>query len=198
MKSTLRVCLIASCFGVSACNAGDTPKSPTSAPQTTSFVTESTTHISASQATPLSAATPVSQNAMGNMAAALATSSATGSSTPLGDGLKEGMSYADFHKALLAQGWMPVVDKQCKANVVGGDYKTLCATHPDSTCQACDAIPELSSCGSGGVCLTRFHNANNNKNLEVSTYGDTDDWNIHGGESRILVTGWTITPTASH
>ncbi|GLQ45388.1 hypothetical protein GCM10007862_04390 [Dyella lipolytica] len=107
------------------------------------------------------------------------------------------MTYADFHNALLAQGWVPVVDKQCKANVVGGDYKTSCATHPDSTCNACDVIPELSSCGADGVCLTRFHNANNNKNLEVGTYGDTDDWNVHGGESRILVTGWSITPAAS-
>ncbi|GLQ46127.1 hypothetical protein GCM10007862_11780 [Dyella lipolytica] len=189
-----------------SCFLGETAKQATAldarlrrpVAQTIFSVAASEAHISDSQVVPQSAAAPVPTNVGSNVATASATSSTTVSSTSLGDGLKEGMAYADFHKALLAQGWAPVVDRQCKANVVGGDYKTSCATHPDATCKACDVIPELSSCGSDGVCLTRFHNASSNKNLEVGTYGDTDDWNVHGGESRILVTGWTVTPTASH
>lgn len=175
MKNIPLTCIFALFMGAPACNADNVPKSFTQEPQ----------------------AVPVSHNATDNQPAVSTTSSGTVRSTSLGSGLKEGMTYADFHKALLAQGWTPLTDKQCKANVVGGDYKTLCATHPDSTCKACEVVPELSSCG-GGVCLTRFHNERKSQNLEVGTYGDTDDWSINGGQSRILVTGWTVTPAASH
>ncbi len=108
------------------------------------------------------------------------------------------MAYADFHSALFNQGWVPVVDKQCMANVVGGNYKTLCATHPNAMCNACQQMPELSSCGSGGVCLMRFHHPGSNKNLDVGTFGEIGDWNVHGGHSQIFVTGWTVTPAVTH
>jgi hypothetical protein len=61
------------------------------------------------------------------------------------DNVHKGMAYADFRSVLLTDGWQPVIELKCKANVVGGAYKELCDRGSDS-CKACDEPPELSAC----------------------------------------------------
>ncbi len=117
------------------------------------------------------------------------------SATPeltVGDHTKE-ISYYAFRTFVTANGWTPIADTRCMANVVGADYKAQCASHLDGMCRTCQAIPELSSCGAGGVCLMRFHNAAKHQDLDVGTTGDVTDWTGDGKESSLLVTGWTVT-----
>lgn len=109
----------------------------------------------------------------------------------------KGMAYADFRNAILAHGWLPMVDLRCKANVVGADYESLCAKGSDS-CKACDDLPELSACSGDAVCMMHFRDARTNRQLEVDTYGDIRDRAAHGTDSQLNVTGWTVSPSASH
>ena len=113
------------------------------------------------------------------------------------DNVHKGMAYADFRSALLGDGWKPLVDLQCKANVVGGAYKALCAKGSDS-CKACQELPELSACSGDAVCMMRFQDANTQRQLDVRTYGDIGDRAVHGPDSQLNVTGWTVSPQAAH
>lgn len=107
------------------------------------------------------------------------------------------IGYRIFRKYVIANGWTPIVDAKCMANVVGGDYKLQCSSHANGMCGACQAIPELSSCGADGVCLMRFHNASKHLDVDVGTTGDVTDWKGDGNGSSILVTGWTVSPAAA-
>lgn len=111
--------------------------------------------------------------------------------------VRKGMAYADFRSALLTDGWQPVVDLKCKANVVGGAYKELCARGVDS-CKACDELPELSACSGDAVCMMRFRDPDTRRQLDVSTYGDIGDRAVHGTDSQLNVTGWTVSPQVMH
>lgn len=102
--------------------------------------------------------------------------------------LSEGMAYADFRKAVLAKGWKPKVDAQCKANVVGGNFDQVCKDHPDQ-CKVCDEVPELSSCSGDGHCLMNFGRGAGQA-LAVSTYGEIADWTVSGASSRLSVKWW--------
>lgn len=99
--------------------------------------------------------------------------------------LKTGMDYADLRRAVLAQGWVPVVNVQCKTNVDGGD-------------KVCDQMPELSECSTDGYCLMHFHLARTNQNMEVGTYGDLTGWDVQAKDSQLAVTGLTVTPASTH
>jgi len=126
---------------------------------------------------------------------------ATSSTTPIVDAtldnVHKGMAYADFRTALLADGWRPVVDLKCKANVVGAAYKDLCSKGSDS-CKACNELPELSACSGDAVCMMRFRDADTHRQLEVTTYGDIRDRAAHGTDSQLNVTGWTVSSPAPH
>ncbi|MBN8894604.1 MAG: hypothetical protein J0I71_07185 [Rhodanobacter sp.] len=126
-----------------------------------------------------------------------ATASAKSDAEASLDNVHKGMAYADFRTALLVDGWRPVVDLKCKANVVGGAYKELCAKGLDS-CKACDELPELGACSGDAVCLMHFQDAATHRQLDVSTYGDLGDRNVHGVDSQLGVTGWTVSSTALH
>ena len=106
-------------------------------------------------------------------------------------GLKEGMAYADFRKLVLANGWTPVVTPECMANVVGGDYASVCKTNPDQiSCQICELMPELDSYSGDGYSLVRFRHAGDGEQLEATGYGMIEDWNVSGDDSRLQVVGW--------
>lgn len=109
------------------------------------------------------------------------------------DNVRKGMGYADFRTALMGDGWKPMIDAKCKANVAGADYKAQCAKGSDS-CKACDDLPELSACSGDAVCLMRFLDAATNRQLNVSTYGDITDRKVQGNESQLDVTGWEVSP----
>lgn len=99
--------------------------------------------------------------------------------------LKTGMDYADLRRAVLAKGWMPVVDRQCKVNVDGGN-------------ELCDQMPELSDCSADGYCLMHFHLASTNQDMEVGTYGDTTGRDVRAKDSQLVVTGLTVAVTTTH
>lgn len=105
--------------------------------------------------------------------------------------LKEGMAYADFRKLVLANGWTPVVTPECVANVVGGDYASVCKVNPDQvSCQICELMPELDSYSGDGYSLVRFRHAGDGEQLEATGYGMIEDWNVSGDDSRLQVVGW--------
>jgi hypothetical protein len=104
---------------------------------------------------------------------------------------KKGMAYADFRRAALETGWSPVVDPQCNANVIGENFADLCSAHPGlDDCHVCAEIPELGACSGDGYCGMTF--TRHAQNLEVTTYGMTDDRKIRGSSSRLQVVGWRI------
>lgn len=110
---------------------------------------------------------------------------------PFAGALKQDMAYGDLRKLVLAQGFAPVSDPQCRAQVVG-DEKT-CAENPDlAICKACGEIPELSAYSGDGYATTRFRNAQTGQRLEVTSYGMIEDWNAGDADSRLRVTEWTF------
>jgi hypothetical protein len=169
---------------MSACNANSSASPDANIPSSSSATGQSINQPSADR----------------SASSATASSSKTAADTraePIAsvNGVSKGMAYADFRKALLAQGWQPVVDHKCKANVVGGAYEELCAKGSDS-CKACDELPELSACSGDAECVMNFQHAD--KTLQAGTYGDIADRNIGGKDSQLNVTGWKITSTPAH
>lgn len=108
---------------------------------------------------------------------------------PLDSLLKKDMAYADARKALLAHGWEPEKDAQCKANV--GANEALCKGTPDLTaCRICDELPELSAYSDGGDAVTHFARARQHLTLRAS--GSISDWKVSGDDSRLIVTDWQV------
>jgi hypothetical protein len=106
-------------------------------------------------------------------------------------GLKEGMAYADFRKLVLANGWTPVVTPECVANVVGGDYASVCKANPEQiSCRICELMPELDSYSGDGYSLVRFRHAADGEQVEATGYGMIEDWDVSGDDSRLQVMGW--------
>lgn len=91
--------------------------------------------------------------------------------------LSKDMPYADLRRQVVAAGWQPVPDPQCKANV-GGDAVI------------CDQITELQSCSGDGYCVMHF--ARNAEKLAVYAYGMAEDWRVQGEQSRLRVTEWEL------
>lgn len=91
------------------------------------------------------------------------------------------MTYADARKALLAQGWMPEKDADCKANMGADDAAK------------CDAMPELSIYSGQGVLMVHFRHGQ--QRLTVSSYGMLSDWKVSGEGSRLRITDWRISNT---
>lgn len=171
MKHFSSLYLVAFCLAASACQSSASSSAPgaTSAPTTASTVLHTT---------PAPAASVASTNKGGGASL---------------DHVRKGMGYADFRAALMGDGWKPMADAKCKANVVGADYAAQCAKNLDS-CKACDDLPELSSCSGDAVCLMRFRDDQTGRQLNVSTYGDITDRKVQGNNSQLGVTGWEVSP----
>lgn len=107
--------------------------------------------------------------------------------------LKKGMAYGDFRKLVLGNGWEPVVNPECKANLVGDGADGLCAKNPQLTsCRICDELPELDSCSSDAHCLMRFHHPDVDGSLEVTGYGEVEYWSETGEDAALQITSWEI------
>lgn len=103
----------------------------------------------------------------------------------------KGMAYADLRTLATKQGWTPVVDAQCKSNVMGSNYQQLCSSDPGSTlCTACDISPELSGCSGDGYCGMYF--SKGGMTLHVVTYGMIEDLKVTGQTSRLYVDAWDV------
>ena len=103
----------------------------------------------------------------------------------------KGMAYADLRALAIKGGWIPVVDAQCKSNVMGSNYQQLCSSEAHSAlCTACDISPELSGCSGDGYCGMYF--SKDGLMLHVVTYGMIEDLKVSGESSRLNVDGWDI------
>lgn len=103
--------------------------------------------------------------------------------------LSKGMSYADMRNLVLGEGWIPVPDPQCTANVVGADYKPTCTAHPGlDACNICNKLPELSSCSGDAYCGMYF--SKGLQRLHIVAFGDIRDWDVGGDRSEFTVSGW--------
>lgn len=123
------------------------------------------------------------------MAAMGCTHVSVGGRDPVEASLREGMAYADLRSAVLEQGWAPIVDSQCRENVLGGSHEDICRARPDGvSCQICSRLPELASCSGDGYCGMYFSKGAGK--LHVVTYGDYGDWNVRGESSGLEVLGW--------
>lgn len=94
-----------------------------------------------------------------------------------------GPAYAAFRKVALAEGWTPVNQPDCVMNVYGGEGA------PSDKPNICEALPELESCTSNGLCLMSFQHKSSGKSLNVTTYGDYTRWNTPGEEDALYVQG---------
>lgn len=122
-------------------------------------------------------------------------SSQTGSVVDLDAVLKEGMPYGDLRNEVLTQGWVPVVDPQCRVKLAGEDHETLCRGNSDlAVCRACDNMPELSEYGNSGYARTWFQKGE--VKLEVVANGMLEDWNVSGDDSRFNVSWWKVSKVA--
>lgn len=171
MKHFFALYLVAFCLAAAACQSSTPSSSPSVAPAPSTAPT-----VMGAAAAPAGSVGP--------------TNAGRGASL---DNVRKGMGYADFRTALMGEGWKPMADAKCKANVVGADYKAQCAKNLDS-CTACDDLPELSACSGDAVCLMRFKDEQTDRQLNVSTYGDISDRKVDGNESQLGVTGWEVSP----
>lgn len=136
--------------------------------------------------------TPTSQSAPAAPAQSVSAAVPQGetSSASLNQVLKKDMAYADARKALLAQGWAPEKDLQCKANV--GANEALCKSTPDLTvCRICDDIPELSAYSDEGGAVMHFTHAGHRLTIDAS--GSISDWKMSGKDSRLSISDWQTT-----
>ncbi|WP_133125650.1 hypothetical protein [Xanthomonas prunicola] len=114
----------------------------------------------------------------------------------LADGFKEGMPYGDLRKKVIAGNWRPVVSAECKKNVVGDDFESICSKDP-GRCAICDEVPELNICSGDGHCITEFSSADHKQLLKVSTYGEVQDALVEGKKSRLFVSWWDVSVKAN-
>lgn len=132
---------------------------------------------------------PFASSAPPSPSVSATTPAASATAPPLNSLLKKDMAYADARKALLAQGWAPEKDAQCKANV--GASEALCKDTPDLTvCRICDELPELSAYSDSGDAVTHFTRKGQHLTLRAS--GSISDWKVSGDDSRLGVTGWQV------
>ena len=102
---------------------------------------------------------------------------------------RKGMAYADLRESVIDSGWKPVIDPECKSNVIGANYAQLCSAHPElDECHACVDLPELGSCSGDGYCGMTFNQEG--KTLDITTYGMIEDRATKGNRSRLQVMEW--------
>ena len=111
-------------------------------------------------------------------------------------GFKEGMPYGDLRKRVISGNWKPKAHRQCKKNVVGDDFESICSKDPQQ-CIVCDELPELNVCSGDGHCITEFSSNDGRKVLKVSTYGQIQDGLVEGEKSRLFVSWWNISSSGN-
>lgn len=100
------------------------------------------------------------------------------------------MAYADARKVLLGQGWKPLHDDQCLANVVGANFKDSCAGD-NALCRVCAELPELSSYSGDAHALSRFTDANG-RVLRVTSLGEVSSWNAPSPNADLQLLSWEV------
>lgn len=115
----------------------------------------------------------------------------TAENPDLGGLIKQGMSYPELRQSLESQGWAPVIDTQCRANVVGANHEKLCAEHPENeSCGYCEQMPGLNSCSSEGACSFAFRHDAHGRMLEIGMGGEIEQWKSNSPEVMFGVSGW--------
>ncbi|WP_152670135.1 hypothetical protein [Lysobacter capsici] len=195
MKLVHSLSALALCAVMAACNSGNAASEAAAA---TAAPTPAAT--APAEAAPASTPAPEANAQAAAMPAAApsAAPAAADSATIVKNteaALSKGMAYGDFRKAVLAQGWQPLVDPKCKANVVGGKYEKICAADP-GLCQICEDLPELNSCSGDAHCLVQFTHAGVTGVLQATGYGEAQYWKDSGKDSGFKVTGWELAAKA--
>lgn len=101
------------------------------------------------------------------------------------DSLQDGMSYATLRRQVLARGWVPRIDRKCRANVVGDNFQAVCAAD-SMRCRPCVALPELSSCSGTGHCTMQFQRAGGQM-LRINIFGDVQRIGPRGEPEDLVV-----------
>lgn len=123
----------------------------------------------------------------GNPAAARKAAAAqTVSSLLKGASEQGGPSYATFRKVAIGEGWVPAPQPDCTKEVYGLDGPL------PGKANICDALPEIESCSSNGLCLMIFQHKVDKRSLSVTTYGDYNSWDTPGEEGALYVQGGDI------
>lgn len=99
------------------------------------------------------------------------------------------MPYKQLRSIVLSDRWKPVVDPECKAQAIGGDFKERCESGQDALCKVCEELPELSACGAGGLCMLVFQ-SNTGEKLNVTGIGDVAMWNKEPPTLEFYVQTW--------
>lgn len=98
-------------------------------------------------------------------------------------------AYADARQALIGAGWVPVPDPHNKQNVIGSNWKEICAADPVQ-CEVCDKLPELASASADGQALMRFRDPDSGQIIAVHATGMLSDYAVTGPDSRLAYMGW--------
>ncbi len=104
--------------------------------------------------------------------------------------LRDKPSYADVRQSLISAGWVPVADPDSKENVIGSDWKEICAADP-KRCEVFDKLPELTSASADGQALMRFRDPDSGQVIAVHAMGMLSDYAIAGPDSRLSYMGWS-------
>lgn len=110
--------------------------------------------------------------------------------------LRNKPSYADARQALIAAGWAPVPEPNNKENVIGSNWKEICAADPGQ-CEVCDKLPELASASADGEALMRFRDPDSGQVIVIHASGMLSDYAVTGPDSRLAYMGWNK-DTPSH
>lgn len=189
LKQTLSA--LALCAALAACNAA---APATSAADAASAPADAASAPAASDPAPAPAASPPAAPAPAEAPAPAASGDVLKATEAQ---LKKGMAYGDFRKAVLAQGWQPLPEPDCKANVVGAKFEKICKVDP-GLCQVCDDLPELESCSGDAHCLVQFTHAGVDGVLQATGYGEAQYWNATGKDSGFQVTQWEVVAAKAH
>lgn len=111
----------------------------------------------------------------------------------LGPDYKKIASFADFRKKLIADGWQPVINPNCREVVLGADYQDRCGkSQSDIECRVCELVPELFRSTSDGYSV--MHYVKNGTPLSVTVYGDMRELDEPGRYAGgFVVLGWEYT-----
>lgn len=122
------------------------------------------------------------------LSAVAATGRATIAKPRLGASYRRGMSFVEFRKQLLADGWVAVPNPECHEVVLGAIYDDMClkASHLIS-CRICDLVPETFRSTSDGYSVMRY--TKDGVTLSVTAYGDHEDLD-EPGRYGFDVTDW--------
>lgn len=109
--------------------------------------------------------------------------------------LRPGMAYGELRELVLAAGWSPRPNADCRTESVGDDADAFCAAHRElAVCRICAELPELQACSGDARCLMRFSHRSQHEDLEVAAYGEFDAWKETGTDAGLQVSGWTRVP----